>query len=116
MTEKVTKWSILLGLLFYLVWDIHAATNLVEGDTISEVLLSITWEWPTVPFAWGVITGHLFWPVERIHNKWFLLAILWAICILVLIFDILWLRDVSPIASAAVGIFLGHWLWPQRRK
>jgi len=56
------------------LWDIYAQVKLGEGATISEVLAGAklwlasgglrTWArrpHPMVPFAWGILSGHLWW-------------------------------------------------------
>lgn len=50
-------------------WDIYAAANDVEGDTISELTLWFTarYEGAKVAIVWavGLLCGHLFWPQWR---------------------------------------------------
>ena len=43
-------------------WDIVVAANKQRGDTISEILLRSSRRVPIVAAAWGILTGHLFWP------------------------------------------------------
>lgn len=44
------------------VFDYFAFKNPAAGDTLSEVLLLWSMRHPVVPFLFGVISGHLFWP------------------------------------------------------
>lgn len=59
------KWvtiGILIAVAVVLIgWDIYVAINDERGDTISEILLWVG-EHPILPFAFGVLMGHLFWP------------------------------------------------------
>lgn len=48
-------------------WDIVAAANKQKGDTISEILLRSSKRVPIVAAAWGILTGHLFWP-QRVKD------------------------------------------------
>jgi len=43
-------------------WDIWLACNEVAGDTISQTLLALARQYPSVPFVAGVLMGHLWWP------------------------------------------------------
>jgi hypothetical protein len=47
--------------LLLIAYDIFVAVNGVSGDTISEVFLFLSAH-PALPFAWGVLAGHLCWP------------------------------------------------------
>lgn len=44
--------------------DIYWASNRVPGDTISEVILAYARMHPVIPFAFGVLMGHLLWPQQ----------------------------------------------------
>jgi hypothetical protein len=48
-----------------LVYEFYALTNSHPGDTISEIFWKLG-ERPLVPFAFGFLCGHFFWP--RIIN------------------------------------------------
>ena len=58
--------SIALALLaLHLVvgaWDIYATFWLPPGSTVSWVLQGWCRHWPVLPFAMGVLAGHLLWP------------------------------------------------------
>lgn len=45
-------------------WDVWLYVTEPEGNTISEALLWSS-RHPVVPFAFGVLMGHLFWPQYR---------------------------------------------------
>jgi hypothetical protein len=49
-------------------WDIVAAANKHEGDTISEILLRSSQRVPVIAAVWGILTGHLFWP-QRVRDE-----------------------------------------------
>jgi hypothetical protein len=48
-------------------WDIVVAANKQKGDTISEILLRSSRRVPIIATAWGILTGHLFWP-QRVDD------------------------------------------------
>jgi hypothetical protein len=53
---------VFLGLLGGLVvYEFVALKTQSEGDTISEIMWEATTDRPIVPFALGVVMGHLFW-------------------------------------------------------
>lgn len=60
--KKVTIWVIVLSVLGISAYDILPAVNKAKGDTISETLLGSAKRSPIIAVAWGILTGHLFWP------------------------------------------------------
>lgn len=62
MTRPITIAILAAVTLLLIVWDIYAATNKDKRDTISVVLLDFARRRPVLPFALGVIMGHLLWP------------------------------------------------------
>jgi hypothetical protein len=54
--------KIFLGLLAgAVVYELVALSNACEGDTISEIVWEAATDRPVLPFAIGVVIGHLFW-------------------------------------------------------
>jgi hypothetical protein len=65
MTNKQkTLLGIGIGVVAYAIWDTFLASNERKGDTISEVTLAESRKLPVIPFAVGIVAGHLFWPQE----------------------------------------------------
>ena len=60
-TVKITKYIILAAIVGLIGWDIYVAMTPVKGDTISEIMLTFAMSHPVIPFAFGVLFGHLFW-------------------------------------------------------
>ena len=112
---KATKWFMLVATVLIIAYDIVVATNSGKGDTISEISLKWAWDWPILALSWGVVVGHLFWPVPVIRHKWPKIYALWGIGAVGLGVDIFWLTGVFPLIPLVVGIVLGHLLWPQKR-
>lgn len=56
---------LLLGVLAS-VWlfDLYAGVHQEPAQTVSATLLEWSRRWPMLPFAIGVLIGHLFWPSE----------------------------------------------------
>jgi hypothetical protein len=64
-TARVTWALIIVAATVLITWDVKVALNDVSGDTISELLLEMAYRNPVLPFAFGVLMGHLFWPQEK---------------------------------------------------
>jgi len=67
--KKVTIAVIVGTILAVSAYDVIPAANQKSGDTISEVLLKAARFAPVVAVAWGILTGHLFWPQGGSHEK-----------------------------------------------
>jgi len=63
-TRKITIGILVTLALLLIGWDIFVAANDTKGDTISEVFLYFS-KHPVLPFAAGVVMGHLCWPQYR---------------------------------------------------
>lgn len=51
-------WAGLVLVLTYEIWTIYTKD---EGDTISEMVWTLSTERPVIPFAFGFLMGHFFW-------------------------------------------------------
>jgi hypothetical protein len=61
-TKRITSGILIAVTIGLIVWDIFMATNPIQGDTISEIVLNFAFSNPSIPFAFGCLMGHLFWP------------------------------------------------------
>ena len=59
-TKFKTTWVVGIVAVALGVWDLYAR-RFAEG-TISEIFLSSAKQSPLLPFLFGVLCGHLFWP------------------------------------------------------
>lgn len=66
MTDRLWTLVILGGCALLLIaWDVYVAFFNREPnakDTISGIVLGFARRHPLVPFAFGVLMGHFFWP------------------------------------------------------
>lgn len=62
MTRQTTIVILVVVTVGLIVWDIYAGTNRERRDTISVVILGYAKRWTIIPFALGVVMGHLLWP------------------------------------------------------
>lgn len=56
-------WILLFVTVFLIVWDIIVYVKVGSPATISVVILNWSKEYPVLPFAFGVLCGHLFFPI-----------------------------------------------------
>jgi hypothetical protein len=119
MRKEVAVWWTKLGMWLIttvvIVWDVFLAADKIPGNTISEVAgLGWAWTYSTLPLAYGVLTGHLFWHVrEKPSYRLFKLFALIAIGGASIFLDFLDLYDVIPIVPVLIGVPLGRLGWPQ---
>jgi hypothetical protein len=112
LITSIFIWAILAGVIGY---DIYALLTVAPNDTISEVLgRSWSFQHATIPFAWGVVTGHLFWFSDDVSMQWLRLSVLGTILAMFIVFDILDWYDVIPILPVLVGVPTGRLCWPQK--
>lgn len=60
--DKASFWiAITLSFILLVVgiWDIAAGTGMVDAKTVSHIIKWWCKEWPILPFAIGVLIGHL---------------------------------------------------------
>ena len=55
-----TQWILLGSTVALTAFDVWAALNAREGDTLTEALRLLA-KRPIIPFVFGVLMGHLFW-------------------------------------------------------
>ena len=59
-TRFTTVWVLIVTTIGLIAWDLYARKK--PGATISEVLLGSAKQSPILPFLFGVLMGHLFFP------------------------------------------------------
>jgi hypothetical protein len=62
--RSITIVILLVMPVLIIAYDLFAAFYGKTGATISEVILQTSLRRPLVPFAFGVLMGHLFFPQE----------------------------------------------------
>jgi len=114
-TKLITAIIVIAATLGLIGWDIWVVVEPTPGDTISEVFLGFTYRHPFVAFALGVLCGHLTWPrTFNSDHKWTILIALIITSVATLVLDLSGiLPRMLPIIPLAVGIPIGHLLWPQ---
>lgn len=62
---KATQWLILATVLIWIGFDIYAYFVHGNPSTISAYIVRWSWYHPWVPFASGVLVGHLFFDMRE---------------------------------------------------
>ena len=60
--KKLTTVILVCNLILLALYDVYAIVTGGLEATISHVTLSAATNYPIIPFAVGVVSGHLFWP------------------------------------------------------
>ncbi len=68
MTRRVTIGILVATALLLIAWDVYAYLAAGSEATISRVTLGFARQHPVLPFAVGVLMGHLFWP-QKVGDK-----------------------------------------------
>lgn len=120
MTRLITIGLIWGILVLVVVWDIIAAIDPTPRDTFSQVSLEHFVKHPCIPFALGILMGHLSWPMDypdlRIHYWWYSLPVVILLVVVMVVLDMyemICFRDL-PVIVVLVGIAVGHFGWPQK--
>lgn len=117
--RTVTKIIIIVVAAVLIIWDIIAAAKFGSAATESNVILSWATRHFTVPYAWGVLGGHFFWPREQALNNMrgvdSLLKVMLPSTAALILADIFiepptWAVPLAPV----LGYFIGHFFWPQK--
>ncbi len=65
MNTRALTGGIIVGVVILLaIYDIWVVIEPTPGDTISAVIARVALGNPIVPFAFGVLMGHWFWPMS----------------------------------------------------
>lgn len=62
--RKLSITIMVVTTLALIAWDIWVYITPEKGDTISEIIAFYS-DHPLLPFAFGVLIGHWFWPQPR---------------------------------------------------
>ena len=114
MTVRITKWFLVSVVILVAGYTLCMVSNDTPGDTVSEVVLRYALDWATIPFVWGVVTGHFFWPTKCFRFHW--AKVIWLIYIVFtfILWDAADLYNVHPLIPVVLGIVVGAMLWPIR--
>lgn len=114
--RHVTITGMCVGIAILCGWDVYAAWDKPHSDTISEVTLSFFWMHPAVAAGVGYLMGHLTWPdnsnsTSKVFRTAMLIGVMGALATVDFAFHLL--PHMPPIVPFAIGLPLGHLLWPQ---
>jgi hypothetical protein len=111
----ITTFLVVLATGLLIAWDIYVVffNNIPNSkDSISGQLKTAGEKLRAIPFGFGVLGGHFFWPGESLLPK------PWSLILLVLlaVAAAVGLRRGNKLFSfvaLVAGIVAGHMLWPQ---
>ena len=70
LAKLITIILIISVTVILICWDIYVYIGYKgTGSTISEVILDYALKNPILPFAFGFLMGHLFWPQTKKLDK-----------------------------------------------
>lgn len=119
--RPITKILLITTAVVWAVYDVFPFLNPDRGDTISEVILYYALRSLFIPYAFGVLSGHFFFPRDGACQK---PRILVPLSLAVLSYDVaahvfdvpcMLCSQSYPYVPFLVGIPLGTLLWPQSR-
>jgi hypothetical protein len=110
ITAKSTGIVAICITLIIVIFDIVLAVDGHKGNTISEIIRYWSNKILILPFAWGVLMGHFWHPMNWYPPQPTGVAILSWVAIFVWI--VAYSIGVPPIAVGMVGIVAGVILWP----
>lgn len=120
--RKVTKIILVVAAMGLILYDFIPFLDPTRGDTISEVIMYYALRLFTLPFGFGVLCGHFFWPWDDHYPQ---PKILIPVAVLLLVLDVAahtcsigFLLTVQsyPIIWFVSGVPFGHCFWPQQRE
>lgn len=105
----------LIGMAFYIIWDIVAASIVGGSATISNITLGYLTPHPAFTALLGGLFGHLTWPMANRRPIWLKLVLACSVGGTLLALNFLApLPAVTPLIPFAAGVVLGHFVAPQQ--
>jgi hypothetical protein len=114
--KKTTIIILIAVTAILIIWDLITYNLDGSNSTISKIILGTSGKWFTLPFAWGILTGHLFIPRKMPENMKLFIIIMSVIFVTVLLLDIFLPFNVFPIIPLGLGILSGWYFVPQPKK
>lgn len=65
----ITAWFIVIIIFTCIFYDIYIGINYGTASTISWVTWTTAKNYPIIPFAAGILCGHLFWTQQTKEKK-----------------------------------------------
>ena len=63
------EWIFIVLVLALFVYEAYTLYTPEYGDTISELIWKASADRPLIPFLFGVLMGHLFWPASDVWAR-----------------------------------------------
>ena len=119
--RRTTKILLVSVAVLMIVYDLFPFFDKASGDTISEVILYYSMRCFSIPFIFGMLCGHFFFPRDGHYpSPWVLIPTWIGIVLLDVItyvchIDFLMVAHTYPAISYCIGVPIGILVWPQQR-
>lgn len=119
--RPVTKVLLLVTAVVWAAYDVIPFLNPDRGDTISEVILYYAMRSFFLPYAFGVLCGHFFFPRDpaiqrpKVLIPLSLAVVAYDVVAHVFNVDVMLCPQAYPFIPFLVGIPIGVLLWPQSK-
>lgn len=111
--RKITSLIVVIVVAVLVLWDVFVAVTPEEGDTISEIIRDYGSRHPVLPFGFGVLSGHFFWPAKTKLHGVFVGICLGAVGTLLATLGFLYELRWPSMLPVLFGVLLGHLVWAQ---
>lgn len=121
---KIVTIILLTVTLLLITLDIFLAFDVIDNNTISELMAIGGEKYPVIPISWGILIAHFFflrdwkkyannsWWYKHVRDKRYAwLAFFWAAVSFASIFEMMFPLDMS--IYFVIGTIIGYELWPQ---
>jgi uncharacterized membrane-anchored protein YhcB (DUF1043 family) len=62
--RKLTYWFIAVVVVVIAVFDVYVILDAGKESSVSQVLIELSYEYPSLTFMMGFVMGHLFWRMK----------------------------------------------------
>lgn len=114
LMKLATKILIVVVAGLLILYDIVAAIWGGPGATVSVVMLKWARHIPGIPYCFGILGAHLFWPSPRKSYRILRPILLGASGVLLVVVPLIWgWPPITPGIPMLAGVLMGHLLWNQ---
>jgi len=114
----LTKIIIIITFIFAVIYNIFIKIYGTGRSTISKIILDTSTKYPSLAFIFGTMVGHWLYPFTYGEEPYwkYSMFILVPIVLIMLIYDFVWHLPslYFPINYFMIGVFIGHYGWPQK--
>lgn len=125
MTPRTTQAFLLCVTAAVVGYTLYAYLFVGEDVTVSQTTLRAATTWPIIPFLFGVVCGHVFWPAPPPGSETTLFwvpVVAWAVVLAGTVTAVVAVDDgrkaravmcAYPVIPLLVGLVMGRVMWGQ---